>query len=234
MTGNDMFFDIDNNQLKKNKKQVHFTLPYLGTPVAWNNTNRTYIIGLNGSGKTLLLNEMRTWCDKKSYTHISYNSVTALSEAEWYIENATDDVIRLACKKMLEFSYDFKDDIEGWAKAKDKDEEDPELLREVLRMCGAGYSRMFVMMAKAYSAPEADYYFMDLPETSLHLHLASKIVDFLMMHFEYTKFVVATHSPEVVKDVWLDNGDRDYSNVIELDFDHINQENNRKWGEIFS
>lgn len=234
MLGNDMFFDVSEEQLKKNKKQVHFTLPYLGTPVAWNNNDRTYIIGYNGTGKTLLLNEMRAWCDEKNYTHVSYDAVTALSEAAWYIDNASDDVIKLSCRKMLEFSYDFNDDINGWAKALKKDPDDPELLRHVLGMCGAGYTRMFLMMAKAYSQPEADYYFLDLPETSMHIHLAEKITDFLMHHFEYTKFVIATHSPEVVKDVWTESGDRDKSDVIEMNFKHLEDENNRKFDEVFS
>jgi len=217
-----------------NLKQIHLTLPYLETEVAWNNNDRTYIIGTNGSGKTLLLNEMKAWCDTKQYNYVSYYAAYALEEAAYYIENASDDAVRFAADKLYSFSFDFKDDIVGWAKALDKEETDPELLREVFKMCGAGYSRVFVMLVKAFDNPDADYYFMDLPETSLHLHLAGVIVDFLMNHFEYMKFVVTTHSPEVVQNVWNQDGSRDKTDVIEMNFDHINKENDRKFSEQFA
>jgi len=243
MLGNEMFFDVTEEQLKKKgTKQVQFTLPYLGTPVTWNNGNRTYIIGYNGTGKTLLLNEMRAWCDGKGYDYVSYDAVTALGEAEYYIENASDENVRFACEKMSDFSMDFRDDIFGWAKAKNGHTveqigdfmKDVELLRHVLSMSGAGYTRMFVMIIKALENPAADYYFMDLPETSMHLVLAERIVDFLMMHFEYMKFAIATHSPEVVKDVWNDDGSRDKSDVIEMNLNHIEEERNRKFDETFA
>jgi ABC-type Mn2+/Zn2+ transport system ATPase subunit len=242
MLGNDMFFDQSEEQLKKKPKQIHFTLPYLGTPVDWNNGNRTYIIGYNGSGKTLLLKEMMKWCDTKGYGYAHYDAVTALSEAEYYIANASDENIIFACKKMSEFSMDFNDDIMGWAKWKNGDtfdqigdfHKDVDLLKHVLGMCGAGYTRMFFMMIKALENPTADYYFMDLPETSMHIMLAERIVDFLMTHFEYMRFAVATHSPEVVKDVWNDDGSRDKSDVIEMNFNHIEDENNRKFEETFA
>lgn len=218
MLGNDMFFDVSEKQLKNNKKQIEFTLSYLDTTVAWNNNDVTYIIGHNGSGKTLLLNEMRVWCDEKKYTYVFYDAETALSEADWYIDNASDDVIKLSCKKMIEFSYDFNDDINGWAKVLKKDPDDPTLLRYVLGMCGAGYTRIFLMLAKAYSQIEVGYYFLDLPETSLHTLIAGKITDFLMSQFEYTKFVIATNSPEVIKSVRIESGDRNGSDVIEMPF----------------
>jgi ABC-type transport system involved in cytochrome c biogenesis ATPase subunit len=221
--------------------KVHFTIPYLNTPVDWNNGERTYIIGLNGSGKTLLLNEMMQWCEDNNYSYNHYYAMSALQEAPYYIANAKDDDIALACKWMAEFSFDFKDDIQGWAKHKNGNTfdqigdymRDVDLLRDVLGMCGAGYTRMFVMFIKALENPDADYYFLDLPETSLHLNIAERITDLLMHHCEYTKFVVATHSPEVIKDVWNSDGSRNYHDVIELNFDHINQEQNRKFQEMF-
>jgi predicted ATP-binding protein involved in virulence len=234
MTGNDMFFDQTDQNIKKAKKQISFTLPYLGTKVDWNNNNRTYIIGYNGTGKTLLLNEMMAWCESKGFEYIHYDSVYALSEAPILLDAASDDDLRYVSKILQNFTYDFQDDISGWAKAKNLDEEDPKLIRHVLDLCGGGYTRMTVMILKAINNPTADYYFMDLPETSIHLALADKLIDFLMSNFEYMKFVVATQSPEVVKDVWFEDGSRDKSDVIEMNFDHIEKENNRKFEEQFS
>lgn len=214
--------------------QINFTIPYLKTPVEWNNNDITYIIDSNGTGKTLLLNEMKKWCDNNQYKYVSYDAVCALYEAEYYIENASDDAIKFAATKLNDFSYDFKDDIGGWAKALKKDTTDPELLRHVFSMCGAGYKRVLVMLIKAFDTPDADYYFMDLPETSLHIHLSEVIVNFLMQHFEYMKFVVATHSPEVLQTVYDCDGNLDKTNIIELNFDYINQEQNRKCDEQFA
>lgn len=234
MTGNDMFFDnITGNTTKKKNKQIHFTLPYLGTEIAWNNRDRTYIIGYNGTGKTLLLNEMMNWCDSKGFNYNHYYSVTALDEAETLLENASDSDLQYAAKTLRSFTFDMNDDFAGWAKALGKDENDPELIRHVLDMCGAGYTRMTCMILKAINNPTADYYFMDLPETSLHLMLAERLTDFLMNNFEYMKFVIATHSPEVVKDVWCEDGSRDKTDVIEMNLNHLEKEQDRKMEETF-
>lgn len=223
------------------RKQMVFTIPYLNKKVAWNNGDRTYIIGYNGSGKTLLMGEMMTWCDYNNYGYIHYDAVTALSEAQDLINNSSDKDVIHACKMMASLSIDFADDIRGWAKHKNGDSfdqigdymKDADLLRDVLRMCGNGYTRMFVMTVKAFANPTADYYFLDMPESSMHLHLAERLVAYIMHNFEYMKVVITTHSPEIVKDVWNDDGSRNYHDIIELPTGYIEAENNRKFNERF-
>lgn len=243
MTGNDILYTPDQNDtdiLKKTNPPIDFIIPHVNIPVVWKNTNKTYIIGMNGSGKTLLLHTMMDWCNDNDFTYCHYNAFTALSEADYYIENSADVDIIYACKMMSELSLDFSDDISGWAKHKNGGTfdnigdwtKDADLLRMVLSMCGVGYTRMFVMVIKAIQNPTADYYFLDLPETSLHLHLSQVIVNFLMKNFEYMKFVVTTHSPEVISDAF-NNKDTKYLSVIELEPNHIANEKNRKFNEIF-
>jgi len=185
-----------------------FEIPYVGRTVEWLNNDYTIIIGENGSGKTLLLGCMMDWCNSKGYDFVHYDAVTALHTAYDLIECATNQHIIFACKALASFSIDFKDDIIIWAK-KEKSKsfdncndqrfmKDARFLRSVLRHCGNGYTRMIVMLISAYQKSTASYYFLDLPETSLHIVIVRKLINFIMHHFRYMKVIVATHSPEVI------------------------------------
>lgn len=217
--------------------KIQFNLPdYLPTrKVLWNNTNATFVIGPNGTGKTILLNMMADWAYSHNYTYNFYNALTAIDEAPALIDNASDDDIIYVCKMMSEFSMDFNDDIMGWAKAKNNHtydqigdfHQDADLLRDVLRMCGSGYTRMFVLLYLGGQDTGIDYYFLDMPETSMHMVIAQKIINILMNNFPYTKFVISTHSPEVISGNWHDN------NVIELKTDYIKDCQDFKFDEVF-
>jgi len=206
-------------------KKVTMTIPFVDKTIDWNNTEDTYIVGSNGAGKTLLMNEMIKWCKQNDYTFIQYNATSALSEAEYEIDNASDEDIIYAVKMLMDFSYDFKDDVFNWAKHKNSGSvdqigefvKDVDLLRSILRMAGAGYTRMFLMFIKAIKNPTADYYFLNKPETSLHMNISEVIVNLLMKKFPYMKFVVSTHSPDVFQGALNSEGEVDDTKVIDLD-----------------
>lgn len=187
-------------------KPVKLTIPYIDREVEWHNGNLTNIIGMNGAGKTLLLQEMMDYCDTNGITYVTYNAITALNDAKYILEYGNDEDIIYAAKMMMHLSIDFKDDMFCWAKAMNGHSFDNmgdyrnniKIVKHVLSMCGAGYTRLFVITHNAVKAMGADYYFLDLPETSLHINLARHLTDYLLMNFKYTKMVMATHSPEVV------------------------------------
>lgn len=187
-------------------KPINLVIPHIETKVEWKNEDLTNIIGMNGSGKTLLLEEMMRYCDEHGMTYTHYNALTALSEARHILEHGNDEDIIYAAKMMSNLSADFGDDWLGWAKAMNGHtfdnlgdyKENIDLIKKVLSMCGNGHTRLFVLTHNAVRAMDVDFYFMDLPETSLHIHLAQVIPKYLMKYFQYTKLVMATHSPDIV------------------------------------
>lgn len=217
-------------------------IPYINEKVQWNNGDLTYIVGANGSGKTLLMEAMMDWCDDMGYTYAHYDAISALSEAKYLIDQATDDDIIYACKMMCKISIDFRDDIAVWAKAGNNHTleqigdymQDHILLRNVLSMAGTGYTRFFVLTMKAILNPAANYYFLDLPETSLHPHLAKQISKYLMAMFPYMKIVITTHSPQILDRMYKEDGSLDMDNIIELPTGYIKEADDHRFNEIFS
>ena len=199
-----------------------FKLPIIATPIEWYNRNITYIIGSNGTGKTMLINQMKEWCNNNQYNYNAYDATVALQEAHYLIEHASDIDIKHACKKMADLSMDFKDELSNWFKEKKDDDdifEDVKTLRTILELSGSGYTRLFVMTIKAISNPSADYYFLDMPETSLHILMARRITKYIYANFPYMKIVIATHSPQVISDVYSNTEEAEEASyeIIELD-----------------
>ena len=197
-----------------------FKLPIIATPIEWHDKNITYIIGSNGTGKTMLIDHMKEWCNNNQYNYNAYDATVALQEASYFINHASDIDIKHACKKMADLSMDFKEELSRWFKEKGDDNlyiyDDVKTLRTVLELSGSGYTRLFVMTIKAISNPSADYYFLDMPETSLHISLARSISEYIYANFPYMKIVIATHSPQVISDVYSNTEESSYE-IIELD-----------------
>ena len=198
-----------------------FKLPIIATPIEWHDKNITYIIGSNGTGKTMLIDHMKEWCNNNQYNYNAYDATVALQEAHYFINHASDIDIKHACKKMADLSMDFKKELTNWFKEKDDDDdtyifEDVKTLRNVLELSGSGYTRLFVMTIKAISNPSADYYFLDMPETSLHISLARSLSNYIYSNFPYMKVVIATHSPQVINNVYSNAEETSYE-IIELD-----------------
>lgn len=199
-----------------------FKLPIIATPIEWYNRNITYIIGSNGTGKTMLINQMKEWCNNNQYNYNAYDATVALQGAHYLIQHASDIDIKHACKKMADLSMDFKDELSNWFKEKKDDDdifEDVKTLRTILELSGSGYTRLFVMTIKAISNPSADYYFLDMPETSLHISMARRISEYIYANFPYMKIVIATHSPQVISDVYSNTEEAEEASyeIIELD-----------------
>ena len=89
----DIFISLCYNILR-NKRNNYMNSVTLNVPhfskVKWHNEDLTYIIGENGVGKTLLMNEMMAWCDSKDYAYAHYYAPSALSEANDLIDNSDD------------------------------------------------------------------------------------------------------------------------------------------------
>lgn len=207
--------------MEKAMQSQAFKLPIIATPIEWYNRNITYIIGSNGTGKTMLINQMKEWCNNNQYNYNAYDATVALQEAHYFINHASDIDIKHACKKMADLSMDFKDELTNWFKEKKDDDdtylfEDVKTLRTVLELSGSGYTRLFVMTIKAISNPSADYYFLDMPETSLHISLARSLSNYIYSNFPYMKIVIATHSPQVISKVYS-NAEESAYEIIELD-----------------
>jgi AAA15 family ATPase/GTPase len=83
---------------------------------------------------------------------------------------------------------------------------------------------MFIMTVLAARQPHAGYYFLDLPETSLHVMLARKIVEYLMGNFCHMKFVFATHSTEIASFEMDHNGEEEQKYVICLPENYLEDE----------
>ena len=217
---------------------VLFNLPTFlpHNKVLWNDGNYTFVVGPNGCGKTILLNKMAEWAEEKNYSYSFYDSQTSLQLAPLLMDEASDEDIIYVAEMIMRFSMDFKDDVFNWTKAKNGHTveqigsigQDAETLRKIFHMCGNGYSRMFVMLYMGIQDQGKDYYFLDLPEASLHIHLARHVLAILMKNFPYTKFVISTHSPDIIDSKWNNE------NVIEMTVDYIKDTENFKFDEIFS
>jgi predicted ATPase len=205
---------------------IILTVPHFGD-VIWHQEDTTYVIGGNGTGKTLMLHEMMDHCDKKGINYNFYDAITALSLAEYLIDESEDMDVIMSCRAMAALSYDFAEDCKRWATVKGCEVdymENAELLRHVLHLCGNGYTRMFIMTVLAMRNPGAGFYFMDLPETSLHVMLMRKIAEYLMHHFPHMKFVFATHSPELLcslEDWYGDSKERNATKLISVPEDYL-------------
>ena len=214
--------------------KVQFNLPEFlpMKKVNWNNNNITYIVGINGVGKTILMQQMMRWCESKNYTHNFYDSMEHYPESKIVdnmIDNSSNEDMIYTCKILCEFSYEFSQDVERWEKHfKSKGHlQDAEILRKVIHMCGSGYTRMWTMVYLGIQQVGADYYFMDMPETSVHISIVNNLLEEIMRKFQFTKIVITTHSPDVIGNRW--NKD----NIIEMSHNFIEDTTNFKFDEIF-
>jgi len=194
-------------------------IPKIERFVEWHNGDYTFIVGSAGTGKSYFLYSVREWCAKNSFDHVIYDPSLAL-ESYSLIREASDMDLIYGCGLMARFSEDFAHDIRMWAQTKkykiyDTDEymKDRSVLEATLKRCGAGYTKLFLMLLQGIQNPSASYYLMDQPETSLHVHIQRKLINFLMSVFFQMKFVIVTHSPEILGK-YMNN--KDNKNIISL------------------
>jgi predicted ATPase len=128
----------------------------------------------------------------------------------------------LIARQIASFSVDFQEDLKRWAGVEQIDDayKDVEILKTVFKMAGSGTTRLFMMFY--YNNKPSDYYFLDLPETSQHLIFRRMLVDLLTSFNQHSKFVIATHDPNVFKEegdyqsIDLDLENKEYYPDVEI------------------
>lgn len=168
----------------------------------WNDENDyTFLVGYNGSGKTTLIKGLMKWCDSKGY---SYNYHAGLSERfrlPEIIDNVSDLDLQWIAKSISDWSFDFSKDLESWANHYNVRTNDPQMIRDVFKRSGGGFQSMFMILYNGIKNPGAEYYFVEHPESSIHISNAKFIVDaVLLKRFPMSKIVISTHSPDIIQD----------------------------------
>ena len=158
------------------------------------------IILSNDDGKFKQIKKISDWCVSEGIHHITYNINNEIFDIEYWLQNATNEEIVIAIKMIINISFDFEKDVEKFATHYKVDLKTHEQLLEcfgivktILRLTGSGYQKLFIMFLKAIRAKNASYYFLYLPETSLHPLLAQKLLDLLLGYFKYMRIIFATN-----------------------------------------
>ena len=205
------------------------TIPKINEQVEWFDHNTTCIYGTNGTGKTLLMKGMMQWCEEHGYDYAFYTPFDAEGQMEEIFSTAGDEVIYLAAKQIGTWVINFDETVKAWWKM-EHDGKDPEgdehyrdipLLKESIRMSGAGYTKMFVMGAKGLLNQFNNYYFLDTPEQSIHPLIVEHILNWIQNLFPYMKIIVATHSDHMIEQT------HQYEQLIRLPADFLSQKNAR-------
>ena len=122
----------------------------------------------------------------------SYDGEIYSDEAKAIILNAPDENVIDICYNLAEFSMDFIDDMVAWNKyydtTKENDKYNIKVCRQVLSMCGGGFSKLAVMYYYVLSKP--DLYFIHNPMVSLHPTLGREVLRHLKMLSPSTTFVI--------------------------------------------
>lgn len=158
----------------------------------------TILLSIDDSKFKHLVNFSK-WCDSEDIPHITYNLNNENFNIEYWLENEANIIARVV-KNLGIISKDFMDHFDKFAEYYDVSVstleqmvENIDVVKEVLRLTGSGYQKLFIMLLKAEKSRNASYYFLYLPETSLHPLLAEKVLDILRGCFKYMRFVLATN-----------------------------------------
>jgi hypothetical protein len=173
----------------------------------WDNGSFTGIAGRNTDVLKHVLTVMMQWCEDKKYDYITYNIDEDFYYIDEYLKTCTVDEIAFACIILCTFSYDFDQDVTLWmdkckkpynTKLNILDEfiDNVDILKRVLILSGSGYARLFIMIVTGLKNPNATYYFLHLPETSLHVLLVEKLISLLLRVFPQMKIVFSSNDAE--------------------------------------
>jgi len=167
--------------------------------ISWDNDNYTIIVADKTDSKRNVLMRMIEWCNSQSFEYITYN-VDEILDLEYWLENSTPFEIVSVTFMMKKIFFDF-DDFEKFEKARNITLKNPDdyienidFVKDILRICGSGHSKIFIMFMKAIKNPTAGYYFLYLPETSLHYMVFEKLMSILLGYFVNMKIIFASNS----------------------------------------
>jgi len=193
---------------------IEITLPCQEHKIYYKEANITFFIGSNGSGKTISMNLLKDYFKKQNKTFTSYDPFTAEIDAERFAHESTDDEFFIGIQTIMSISKDFDDDIKRWVKFETGTDDYSihlGICRNYITEAGSGYKKFFTMIMK-YVCNSSDYYFIEHPETSLHVALGQKILGLLFRSFGSCKFIVSTHAPEIIAEWWND----DNADIIDM------------------
>ncbi len=131
--------------------------------------------------------------------------------AKKIIDESTDGEMVAVCNAISDLSIDFADDILGWAKYLNGHtldqigdfKNDPKVCRQVMELCGGGYTKLFGLYHKVLTKP--DILFLNQPMSSLHPHLGNAILSQLEYMSPSTKFVITESNGFAdVESAWLE------------------------------
>lgn len=198
-----MKFNSENGELEQ---EDNITFQKFGHNLIWSENN--YVQWSESEHASLLMNKTDILM-AKSVKY--YDGHIHPDDSKEFIDNSTDAEIVAVCQALTDLSGDFKDDMFGWAKYLNGNTvdqigdfmADPKVGRQVMSMCGGGYTKLYSLYHKTISQP--DLLFLNQPMTSLHPMLGEAILRHLECIAPDTKFIITdSNGFENIKESWLE------------------------------
>lgn len=191
--------------------------------VDWVNGDYTVIVADETDSKREVLVKMIDWCNVNSFEYVTYNLDEVFDIKQYLAESTTFEIVS-ATLMIKRIFTDLDRDFDMFSKARNiqlKTVDDYlnniDLVKEVLMLCGSGYTKIFIMFLKAIKAPTAGYYFLYLPETSLHFMVFQKLLELLLVYFRHLKVIFASNYDRLEDSaVFHRSIDFDKANIINL------------------
>lgn len=154
------------------------------------NRQDKYFIGINGSGKTMLLNAIATHFDGSGTEYISYDAMEAIHEIKFYesITLEEEELFLTFLEKIVE-NTTIIDGIKHFTVKSSQ---------HLYKSLGNGHLRLLNMLIKATRTDVPTFFLMDLPETSIHLHVLHRLLDYIRSANPFLTCLIATHSPVLI------------------------------------
>ena len=165
-------------------------IPHINKTVVYPGTDMYQVIGANGSGKTLFLRELMKTLRAEELSVIYNTSADYPILSERFLNRCSEKDITYAIQQLGSLSIDFRESYDRWKEHGISD-------LEFIEKEGNGTSQILKILLKLNSEPDVNFCLLDMPEASVHLTLLRALIRAYTQWFPQTKFVVATHSPEV-------------------------------------
>lgn len=164
---------------------------YDGKPIFFPIDNEISIVfGQNGSGKTLLLQELYQYFldQKQNVIYLPDERIFDITEGE---------ALRIIYQEKMKNPNNIFDKYDVNVDLLDLSSQEWNYIR-------SGHMQIVYMCCKVLSASENTVVLIDEPERNLHLEFQQTLISDLMAIPQITKIVAATHSPAVICEKWVD------------------------------